>query len=109
MKRAPELYIADIVTSIKKIEKYTKDMLFEEFKKDDKTVDSVIRNLEVIGEAAKNLKKHCKDIYPDIPWQVMISMRNKVIHEYFGIDLSILWSTIKYDIPHLKRNIVKLK
>lgn len=108
-KRNVPLYLEDIKGSIKRIEGYTKRLSFNSFSKDEKTVDAVIRNLEIIGEAANNIPKEIKVNYPDIPWEKMISMRNKIIHEYFGVDLDILWATIKEDIPELKRKIRKIR
>lgn len=105
-KRTIELYIEDILNSIEKIEKYTKHTTFEKFSTDEKTIDAVIRNLEVIGEAAKNIPNKNLAKYKDIPWKKIISMRNKIIHEYFGVDTEILWKTIKEDLPKLK-NIIK--
>jgi len=107
-KRNVELYIEDILNSIEKIEKYTKHTTFEKFSIDEKTIDAVIRNLEVIGEAAKNIPKKTFAKYKDIPWKKIIGMRNKVIHEYFGVDTEILWKTVKEDLSKLKGEIQSL-
>ncbi|MCG2717230.1 MAG: DUF86 domain-containing protein [Nanoarchaeota archaeon] len=107
-KRNITLYLEVIKNSIKKIEKYTKELSFDDFSNNEKTVDAVIRNLEIIGEAVNNIPKEIKVKYTFIPWNKIIGMRNKVIHEYFGIDLEILWETIKKDIPKLKKEIKKL-
>jgi len=72
-------------------------------------IDAVVRNLEIIGEAAKNLSKETKSQYPEIPWREMADMRNKLIHEYFGVDLDIVWKTIKYRLPEVKKNLRKIK
>jgi len=74
-----------------------------------KTIDAVIRNLEIIGEATKNIPAKFRKNYKDIPWEKIIGMRNKVAHEYFGIDKEILWKTITEDIPTLKKEIFKVK
>jgi uncharacterized protein with HEPN domain len=103
--RNDSLYLEDIYSSIKKIQKYTNGMAFEDFEKDGKTVDAVIRNLEILGEASKNISSKIKIGTPYIPWRSMIAIRNKVIHEYFGIDFEILWKTIKDDLPKLKKEI----
>ena len=71
--------------------------------KDEKTIDSVIRNLEIIGEAARSIPDDFKVQHPDIPWDEMIGMRNKVIHEYFGVDHEIVWKTVTDDLPTLKK------
>jgi len=108
-KRSAKLYITDIVDSIRKIELYTKDLTFDKFAKDDKTVDAVIRNLFVIGEAVKNIPKEIKDEYKDIPWVKIAGMRNRIVHEYFGLSESILWKTIEDDIPEFKKQIRKIQ
>ncbi len=108
-KRTPKLYIDDIKGSINKIEKYTKEISKKVFESDEKTIDAVVRNLEIIGEAASQLSKSFKDKYKGIPWREVIGMRNKVIHEYFGIDWDVLWYTIQDDIPELKKQIKDIR
>lgn len=107
-KREEALYIQDILTAINNIEEYTKDLTFSDFDEDKKTIDAVVRNLEIIGEAAKNISKNIVQLHPEIPWEKMVSMRNKVIHEYFGVDTEILWETIHEDLPGLKKQIKEL-
>lgn len=107
-KRGAKLYLEDIRDSIKKIEEYTKDLNFDEFIKDEKTIDAVVRNLTIIGEAAKNIPNKIKSKNPDIAWVEAIGMRNKVTHEYFGVDEDILWKTIKEDLPIFKKQILGL-
>lgn len=92
-------YIQDILDSIEKIESFTRGMVYEEFVKDVKTQDAVIRNLEVIGEAVKNVSDDIKEKNNDIPWKSITGMRDKLIHEYWGVSLSIVWETIKSDFP----------
>jgi len=77
-------------------------MDFEDFARDRKTINAVIRSIEVIGEAAKHIPKSIRDKYSSIPWRKMAGMRDKLIHEYFGVDIKILWKTIKKDIPPLQ-------
>lgn len=103
--RQEDLYITDISNSIKQIEEYTENMTIENFDLDRKTQDAVIRNLEIIGEASKYISSEFKEKYSHIPWNQMISMRNKVIHEYFGVDTEILWQTIKVDLVNLKKEL----
>ena len=100
-KRNIELYIVDILESSKKIKKFIKGLTFDDFKKDEKTLDAVIRNLEVIGEAAYHLPADFKKKHSYIPWLDISDMRNKLIHEYFGVDSEILWKTINEDLPSL--------
>lgn len=101
-KRAPALYLEDILTSIEQIQKYTKGLSLEDFSNNIALQDSIIRRLEIIGEAARNIPEQTAAQYPGIPWPDMIAMRNKVIHEYFGVDLEILWKTVKENLPTLK-------
>lgn len=82
--------------------KFVKDLNYDSFVKDRKTVYAVIRALEIIGEATKNIPSGVKNQYPEIPWKDMAGMRDKVIHAYFGVDLKRIWSTVSSDIPSLK-------
>ena len=108
-KRSPKLYIEDIKDSIHKIECYTQKLDFKKFIKSNMTMDAVIRNLSIIGEAAKNIPQNVKNRHREIPWYEIIGMRNKVIHEYFGVNEEVLWKTIKEDIPLMKKRIKRLK
>ncbi len=102
MKRTYIDYIEDILTSIQEIEEFVKGMSFDDFVKDKKTVNAVIRSLEVMGEAVKKIPKEIRDKYPDIPWKYIAGMRDKLIHEYHGVDLTIVWEVIEKEIPPLK-------
>lgn len=104
-KREPTLYLKDILTSVIRINDYLKGFTIENLAEDFKTLDAIIRNLEILGEAANNIPIDLKNKYPDIPWGKMVSMRNKVVHEYFGVDVDILWKTAKEDLPPLKKQI----
>ncbi len=108
-KREVQLYLDDIFQSIVHIEEYTKGLLFEEFSKDQKTIDAVIRNFEVLGEAPARLSEEFKEEHAIVPWSAMIGMRNKVVHECFGIDPEIIWKTVQEDIPVLKKDLEKLE
>ncbi|MGN6163869.1 MAG: HepT-like ribonuclease domain-containing protein [Flavisolibacter sp.] len=90
-KRAPELLIEDILDSSHKIIAYTAGLTKDAFIKDSKTIDAVIRNFEIIGEAANRLPDEFKNKYPSIDWQRIRGFRNRIVHDYFGIDLSIVW------------------
>ena len=107
-KREPLLYLQDILTSLSRIKDYTKGLSFEDFSNDWKTIDAIVRNLEIIGEAARNMPEEVLEKYPDIPWGGMVSMRNKIIHEYFGVDMDILWKTIQEDLEPLKNKIEEM-
>jgi len=106
--RDVRLYLTDLLDAIGKIEGYVRDMSRVEFLKDDKTKDAVLRNLEVIGEAAKNLPQKVKEKYDDVDWKAAAGMRNKLIHEYFGVSFSIVWETIKNDLPRLRDEVAKI-
>jgi len=107
-KRKPDLYIADILKSVNKIEEYTKRINEEEFNKNTLIQDAILRRLEIIGEAVKNLPQEFKEQYTDIPWDRIAGMRNIVAHEYFGVNLKRVWKTIKDDIPELKEKIHRI-
>lgn len=107
-KRQPTLYLQDILDSLEKIEQYIQNLSFEQFQQDEKTIDAVIRNLEIMGEAARNIPIEFRDQCSEIPWEKMVSMRNKVLHEYFGVDEEILWKTVTEDLPALKTLIQKV-
>ena len=78
---------------------YVQGMTFETFGSDQRTIDAVVRNLTVIGEAAGHVPEDIRAANPDVPWRLMARMRNVVVHEYFGVDTSILWETIQQDLP----------
>lgn len=88
------LYLEDIVLAMDRIQEYILGLDFIQFKRDYKTVDAVIRNFEVIGEASKNLSQEIKDKHPNVPWDEMYRLRNRISHEYFGIDYEIIWDII---------------
>ncbi len=108
-KRDYILYLDDIIEATRKIEKYTKELTFNEFAEDSKVVDAVIRNFEIIGEASKNISTEIKKKYSNIPWKIMSGMRDKLIHEYFGVNKKVLWKTIKEDLPGVKPLITKVR
>ena len=95
------LYLEDIVLSMERVQEYIVGLDFQKFKWDYKTVDAVIRNFEIIGEATKHLPKQIKEKYPMIPWEEMYLLRNRISHEYFGIDYEIIWDIA---INHLPKN-----
>lgn len=106
--RGDLLYLEDIDTAISRIEIYVTGMDFVSFKRDFKTVVAVIRNFEVIGEAAKNLSKAIKLRNPSVPWEKMYRLRNRVSHEYFGIDYEIIWEIIWKYLPKNKLDIERI-
>lgn len=104
-KRGDREFLCDIKESIERIEEYIGEMDYEEFLKDFKTQDAVVRNLEIIGEAVKNLSNTLKKRHCDIGWKDMAGMRDKIIHHYFGIKWDIVWSVVKDKLPELKENV----
>jgi len=101
-------FVQDIRDSINDVENFIDGMEFGDFIKDKKTIYNVVRAIEIIGEAAKNVPEQVRKKYPDVPWKQMAGMRDKLIHEYFGVDLEILWETAKDDMPRLKTPISKV-
>jgi uncharacterized protein with HEPN domain len=89
--RQPLLLVEDIIESAEKIFRYTDGQSFDEFCSDSKTIDAVIRNFEIIGEAANRLPDEFKDIHPEIEWHRLRGFRNRIVHHYFGIDFNIVW------------------
>ncbi len=108
MKRDVRLYIDDIFDAVEKIESYVEGLSFEGFAEDNKTVDAIVRNFEIIGEATKRIPPEIKEKYPQIPWRMMTGTRDKLIHEYFGVNLQVLWKAVKEDLPPLKRSLKQM-
>ena len=104
-RRTHRMYLEDILEAMEKIQEYVEGLDYEGFIGDDKTVDAVVRNLEVIGEASRNLPEEIKNPQPQVPWKNMIGLRNIAIHAYFGVDLKIIWEIIKKNIPETKPKI----
>ena len=96
-----KIRIGDILECIYRIQRHTQGLEFNEFEDDEKTIDSVLRNLEIIGEASRHVPREIKKRYSDLPWMEMYTMRNIVIHEYHGVNLNIIWQTITEDLPPL--------
>ena len=103
--RTPKLILEDILEASESIISYTNKLTYDEFVKDRKTIDAVIRNFEIIGEAVKLLPKDLKDKYSEINWKRIRGFRNRIVHDYFGVDLSIVWTIIETQIIELKNNI----
>jgi uncharacterized protein with HEPN domain len=108
-KRSPELLVEDIWESIEKIDRYSEGMTQDNFQSDDKTIDAVVRNLEIIGEAANRMPKDFTERHSEIEWIKIIGLRNRIVHEYFGVDLQIIWQILKKDLPSFKESIEKIR
>ena len=104
-ERNHKLYIRDILDSSRKIMDYAKDTSFKDFSKNQMLIDAVVRNLEIIGEASKNIPDEVKQKYPQIDWRKIAGLRDIVVHKYFSIDNEILWDIIKNNIPDLASKI----
>jgi uncharacterized protein with HEPN domain len=102
LKRTHSLYLNDINEAIERIEGYVKDLTFEEFSKNMLIIDAVVRNFEIIDEATKHIPTEMKKDHPVIKWKEMAGMRDKLAHEYFGVNIEILWKTAKNRLPTLK-------
>ena len=105
MSKDPQILIIHILNSIKSLEKYSAGLEKEEFLKNEEKQDAIIRKIEIIGEAVTNLEHKFKEDYPSIPWQDIADMRNKLIHDYFGVDLLVVWKTCKKDLKILKKEL----
>jgi len=107
-KRDVRVFLEDILESIEKIEEYTANVDEDEFYENTFIQDAVLRRLEIIGEAVKNIPNDFRAKYPDIPWRQIAGMRDILIHAYFGVNLRRVWKVIKEDLPELKLKILKI-
>lgn len=107
-KRETKLLIEDVIDSIKKIEKYIQHFTKEQFLKSDQLQDAIVRRLEIIGEATKNIPEDVRKTAPEIQWSKISGMRNIIVHDYFGINLERVWETIHKDLPFLKKEMSEL-
>ena len=105
MKREYKLFIQDIKECIEQIDEFLGNMTLEEFKADEKTSSAVVRKIEIIGEATKNVPKEIRQKYKELPWSDMARMRDKIIHSYFVVDYEVVWKTIQERLPEIKPRI----
>jgi len=108
-KRPVDLLLDDICEAIDRIELYINGMSFDVFSKDRKSVDAVVRNLEIIGEASNRLPADFKDSHSQIEWHKVVGLRHRIVHEYFGIDLQIVWQILQKDLPSLRQAISQIR
>ncbi len=106
MKR-DSVYIYHIRDAIKNLESYTRGLTFKKLSDSILIQDAVVRKFEIIGEAAKNVSEKFKSQHSKMPWREMSDMRNKLVHEYFDVDIEVVWKTIQDDLPKLKKQIDK--
>ena len=109
MRRDLQLYIGDILDSIAKIEEYVRDIGEEEFLGNTQLQDAVLRRLEVIGEATKNIPETLRQKYPQVPWKRIAGLRDVLIHEYFGVNMRRTWKVVREDIGELKGQILQVQ
>ncbi len=101
-------YLIDILQAIEKVTQFIDGMTFEEFAKDDKTIFAVVRGLEIIGEATKRIPDSVRDQNPAVPWREMAGMRDKLTHDYFGVNDLVVWKTASEDLPVLESAISRI-
>ena len=108
-KRSARLLIDDILEAINKISSYTAGMQHDDFVSSGMAADAVVRNLEIIGEAASRLPDTFTTKHPEIEWRKIIGLRHRIVHDYFGVDLDIIWTIISQDLPNLKARIAVIQ
>jgi len=101
-------YIDNIIDCIRKIKEFSSGLTLKDFKTNELVQDAIIRNIEIIGEASKKISKNTKQTYHKIPWKEIAGMRDKLIHDYLGVDVIVVWKTIHQDIPALEKLIVEI-
>ena len=108
MSRDHKVYLEDILEAIRKIRRFTSGMSSETLARDDRTLDAVIRNLEVIGEAVKRLPEQVRNRQPDIEWKKIAGLRDILIHEYFGINVKVVWDVVQHKLSGLETTVKQL-
>ena len=107
-KRGDREFLMDMIVACERIMKYTENLTYDEFCKNDIVVDAVVRNIEILGEASKNISENLRKKYPDVGWREISRTRDKIIHFYFGVDLSIVWDIVTVDVPSLRDKLKKI-
>lgn len=108
MSKEAIVFVRHVLDSIKNIESFTNGVTKADFMKNKEKQSAVVHQIEIIGEAAKNIPKEFKQKYPFIEWSDIIRTRDKITHHYFGVDLYIVWDIVKKDLPKLKENISQI-
>jgi uncharacterized protein with HEPN domain len=107
-KRSSSLLLYDIYQSVEKIEEFTRDISFEQLMADERTKDAILRNLQVIGEASKNLPESLITNHPEVDWSGLAGVRDIVTHRYFRVDWHLLWTSVHEELPVLKKQVRNL-
>ena len=107
-KRDPVMLLEDMLAAMEKVERYTRGLDQRDFISDECTIDAVVRNLEIIGEAVRRMPEATTGSHPDIPWQKIAGMRNRIVHAYFGVDAEIVWQVVKGSLPTLSRQVSEI-
>ena len=107
-KRRDKDFLGDIVEAMELIGLYTKGLTYKKFLADRKTRDAVIRNFEVMGEAAKNITAAFKGMHPEVPWKTIAGLRDKLIHFYFGVDYKIVWNIVRKEFPKIIKPVTEI-
>lgn len=108
MSRNYDLYLQDVVTAADRVASYIEGVTRDEFETDQMRLDAVIRNLQIIGEAIKKIPDSIQKRYPNIPWQEIAGLRNRVTHVYFDVDINIIWDVVHSELPVLKTQIQEI-
>jgi len=104
-ERADKDFLSDIQEAVRRVTTYTAGMTYEAFLADTRTQDAVVRNLEIIGEATKNLSSELRAQHPDMPWKGMAGVRDRLIHQYFGVNLDVVWHIVTTELPDVASRI----
>jgi uncharacterized protein with HEPN domain len=106
--RPIDLLLSDMLDAIDRVPQYIAGMSFDAFSNDQKSIDAVVRNLEIVGEAANRLPDDFKEQHPEVEWHKVVGLRNRIIHDYFGIDIKIIWQIIHADLPKLRNTLSRI-
>jgi len=107
-RRDLRFYLEDLLEAIEKIERYTAGLTREEFLANELVADAVIRNLEVVGEVARHIPDELRAKFPEVNWRGIVGFRNVLIHEYFAVDLDVVWTIVANHLPELKQVFQKM-